>query len=331
MLSYKLTGMMNRTPESEITEESEGTMIARFFYVWMLCLGALVFCSGISWSQTPQQVSAKLKIDGVHVSVDGKEFTTYLNRKMQKYPYFYPVNGPASGLSITTESSEPYPHHHSLFFGCDKVNGGNYWQETLDQGQIISRQTQILQKEGNEVIFTDLCEWKRKEGPSPFADIRRIIISAPTPDLRIIDFEITLVAMNDVQIEKTNHSLFSARMVPALSVEGGGTLVNAQGDNAEEGTFGKESSWCDYWGSRDGVKEGLAIFVHPKNRWSPSKWFTRDYGFFSPTPMNWLDDTGLKMAKAEQLHLKYRCLIHKGDTYEADVQSLYEDWANKAQ
>ncbi len=306
-------------------------MIARFVCVWMLCLGTVVFGSDVAGSQTPQRVSAKLKIDGVHVSVEGKEFTTYLNRKLQKYPYFYPVNGPATGLSITTESSEPYPHHHSLFFGCDKVNGGNYWQESIKEGQIISRQTQILESEGNEVIFTDLCEWRKPDGPSPFMDIRRILVSAPGPDLRMIDFEITLTAMNDVQIEKTNHSLFSARMIPAFSVEGGGTLVNAQGDSAEEGTFGKESPWCDYWGSRDGVKEGLAIFVHPKNRWFPPKWFTRNYGFFSPTPMNWLDEAGLKMAKGERLHLKYRCVIHKGDTYEAGIEGLYQDWTNKVQ
>ena len=38
-------------------------------------------------------------------------------------------------------------------------------------------------------------------------------------------------------------------------------------------------------GARGGVTEGIAIFQHPGNRWYPSKWFTRDYGFFSPTPM----------------------------------------------
>ena len=31
-----------------------------------------------------------------------------------------------------------YPHHTSLLFGCDLVNGGNYWQEGLERGRMIS-------------------------------------------------------------------------------------------------------------------------------------------------------------------------------------------------
>ena len=52
-----------------------------------------------------------------------------------KYPYFGPLNGPASGLSLVTESGLPYPHHRGLWLGCDPLNGGNYWSDgPLKQG-----------------------------------------------------------------------------------------------------------------------------------------------------------------------------------------------------
>ncbi|RJP22771.1 MAG: hypothetical protein C4527_21370 [Candidatus Omnitrophota bacterium] len=273
-------------------------------------------------SSNSQQLEAKLMADRVIVTIDGSLFTEYRFRDEQKYPYFYPVNGPRSGKSVTTETSEPYPHHHSLFFGCDRVNGGNYWQDGVDRGRIISKKVRFIKPKGEKVIFDNECLWERPDAESPFRDVRRIDISAPSADLRLIDFEIELEALIDVTIEKNNHSLFSARMVPELSVQGGGTLINSEGDKSEAGTFGKPARWCDYWGTRDGVTEGLAIFDDPENRWHPSRWFTRDYGFFSPTPMYWLENDRLVMKKGEKLRLRYQAAVHGGNTEEAGIAKI---------
>lgn len=307
----------------------EVKMLRKSLCVVLLLAGNWLMSVNTGWTQTPQSLSAIFRPDAVLVTVDGKLFTVYRTRETQKYPYFFPVNGPASGKSVTTESSEPYPHHHSLFFGCDRVNGGNYWQEGLERGRIISRKIDIIESTGPRVIFTNVCEWSRSGAPSPFRDERRITVSAPSLDIRLIDFEITLTALIDVHITKTNHSLFSARMVPELSVQQGGTLVNAHGDMAEKGTFGKKAPWCDYWGSRNGAVEGLAIFAHPSNKWSPPRWFTRDYGFFSPTPMQWLDETGLKMTKGERLTLRYCVVVHRGSTEEAKIDTLFGEWVSE--
>src|SRR5674476_1502747 len=64
----------------------------------------------------------------INVTIDGKYFTSYICSSDEKYPFFYPVNGPLSGGSVTSMRNGEYPHHSSLFFGCDQVNGGNYWQ-----------------------------------------------------------------------------------------------------------------------------------------------------------------------------------------------------------
>ena len=80
------------------------------------------------------------------ITIDGKLFTEFKFKPDQKYPYFYPVNGPKTGKSITTETSEPYPHHHSLFFACDRVNGGNYWQDSLERGRINLDEIDVAQR-----------------------------------------------------------------------------------------------------------------------------------------------------------------------------------------
>lgn len=273
------------------------------------------------------QLEAVQLEDRIQVTLDGQVVTEYRYAQGQKYPYFYPVNGPLSGESVTTESSEPYPHHHSLFFGLDFVNGGNYWQEGLERGQIVPETMRLIRASGPEVVFQQTSSWVRPDAEPPFRDHRTIRVSAPSDDIRVIDFDITLTSLIDVQVQRTNHSLFAARLVPALSVDSGGTLVNAVGHRNADETFGQEAEWADYWGTRDDVAEGLAILNHPDNPWNPPPWFTRDYGFFSPTPFNWLESDVFELPEGERLRLRYRVVVHGGTTQDARIADIYNDYA----
>lgn len=263
----------------------------------------------------------------ISVTIDGKFFTSYIFSSDEKYPFFYPVNGPLSGGSVTSMRNGEYPHHSSLFFGCDQVNGGNYWQEGLDRGRIISSNAEILKEGGDTVVISDECIWSRPGAISPVKDTRKYIITVPIAKVYQMDVEITMVTLMDVHIKKTNHSLFSARMAADLSVKCGGTMINAEGETSEKGTFGKNSPWMDCYGKRGENIEGLAILQHPSNPWFPSPWFTRDYGFFSPTPMYWPqkgEETFLK--KGETLLLRYRVLVHGGTTADAKIAESFKQY-----
>lgn len=278
-------------------------------------------------------VTAKLESQRMRVVIDvnGKRFTCYKYGQLQKLPYFWPLNSPVSGQSVTTETSWPYPHHHSLFFGCDRVNGGNYWQDSNERGQILSQGPKVTIAKGDHVTFVDTCLWKQPGKDPVIRDRRTITISAPSPKLRIVDFEVTLEPLTDIRIEKTNHSFFSGRVTPELSVQDGGTLINAEGKLGEKGTFGQASPWCDYSGTREGVSEGIAIFQHPKNRWYPSKWFTRDYGFFSPTPMYWLEGQVTEVPKGQPLTLRYRVIVHGDNAEQAEIARLFAEYEAEAE
>jgi hypothetical protein len=263
----------------------------------------------------------------INVTIDGKYFTSYICSSDEKYPFFYPVNGPLSGGSVTSMRNGEYPHHSSLFFGCDQVNGGNYWQEGLERGRIISVNAEILKEGGDTVAITDECIWSRPGAASPVKDSRKYTITSPSATVKQIDVEITMEMLLDVTIKKTNHSLFSARMAADLSVKNGGTLLNAEGDSGEKATFGKSSAWMDFSGKRGDYIEGLAILQHPSNPWYPSPWFTRDYGFISPTPMYWpADDKETILKKGEKLLLRYRVLVHGGNSVDAKVAEIFEQY-----
>lgn len=266
----------------------------------------------------------------INVTIDNRYFTSYIFSEDEKYPFFYPVNGPVSGGSVTSMRNGEFPHHSSLFFGCDLVNGGNYWQEGLERGRIISVNAQIQKQGGDTVLITDECIWSRPGAISPVKDTRKILITSPSATMSQIDVEIVMEMLIDVTIRKTNHSLFSARMAADLSVKNGGTMINAEGLKSEKDTFGKNSPWIDFYGKRGEAVEGLAILQHPSNPWYPSPWFTRDYGFMSPTPMYWpANDVETIMKKGTVLTLHYRVLVHSGDHNQAKIGEEFEKYRNE--
>lgn len=277
----------------------------------LLAVGLLGFAA-----QTPAAAELKAVRVGarIDVSVGSEFFTSYHFRDDEKYPFFFPVNGP-SGAAVTSMRNGRYPHHASPFFGCDQVNGGNYWQDGLERGQIRSEGPVIVTGAGPEIVITDACRWARPGAPSPFRDTRWIVIAAPTRNLRRLDFEITLEPLEDVTIAKTNHSLFSVRLDPDLAPAAGGKMFNAAGASGEKGTFGQPSPWLAAYGRRGtGPVEGLALFQHPANGATPARWFTRDYGFLSPTPMFWpADGAATRLRRGERLTLRYRVLVFTGE------------------
>jgi hypothetical protein len=253
----------------------------------------------------------------------------YRAHPSQKYPYFYPLAGPLTGLPMTSESSLPWPHHRSIFFGCDFVNGGNYWQNELERGQIVSRGPKVAAATKTSAVIADACDWRQPNQPVQMTDERRFTIAVPGPRLRILDVDITWRAAVDVTIQKTNHALFAIRAAGELTPWGGGRLVTSEGQEGEKATFGKPARWCAFYGKRTQAKgepvEGIALMDHPQSPWAPCPWFTRDYGFASPMAFNWIEKPW-QLAAGQSVRVRHRVVGFAGDPAEAGLDRLYKEW-----
>jgi hypothetical protein len=266
--------------------------------------------------------------------------TSYRAHKTQKYPFFYPVAGPVSGLSLTAESARPWPHHRSLFFGADGVNGGNYWQDTLARGQIISDGPSFAVDEKGKykvndtrIEIADKCTWKQPDKPAILEDERLFVVRLIDDKRYAIDATITLKALADkVVFNKTNHGLFGIRCSYDISATGGGNLISSNGDKGETATIGKPANWMAFFGKRRGTEivEGIAVFCpskapHPK--FEKCKWFTRNYGNCSPFPMNFFGNgENLTLVKDEELRLRYSVIAFAGTPEEAGLNKLWEEF-----
>ncbi len=273
-------------------------------------------------------LTAYLNGANVLVRLNNMPLTSYRAHESLKYPYFCPVNGPVSGMSLTSESALPYPHHRGLWLGCEPMNGGDYWGDnSLERGQIRSVGLGLGEVTKSSAEILDKCQWVSKNSGSPMNDERRFVVTALSDRLWCIDCDFKLIAVEDVEVKKAKHSFFAIRAASDISPPYGGVLMNSEGGIGAEGTYGKEARWCGYHGKRRGrgdLVEGIAVMTHPENPWSPI-WFTREYGHLSPSPLNF-QKRPWRLEKGHTLRLRYRVALHAGDPKEAALDRVYEEW-----
>lgn len=275
-------------------------------------------------------LTAYLNHGNVFVRYNNLPVLNYRAYPSLKYPYFTPMNGPVSGLSLTTESALPYPHHRGVWLGCDPLDGGNYWGDNeLSIGHIRSTDLQLQDPdEGGVVTFTNNCEWIREDASSPFEDRRIFKVSIPNENTRLIECSLAITARKNIQIDRAKHSFFAIRSAPDIAPTYGGTLLNSNGEQGAEGTYGKPADWCAFYGPRrlrTDVVEGIAVINHPDNFGGNCPWFTRDYGHLSPQPFEFLDEP-FQMSRGETLELKYFVVLFAGTPEQANLNAIFRQW-----
>ncbi|MDO4575590.1 MAG: PmoA family protein [Planctomycetia bacterium] len=257
---------------------------------------------------------------------DNQLLAVYRTCPNQKYPYIYPLAGPKSMVSVTTESGQPWPHHRSMFFGLDRVNGGNYWQQTRNDGQAISQGVKLVEATETKVVWTDEAIWG-KPGQDPIMrDERRYTVDWRCDDYYIVDFEVKLMPLMDVTVQHTNHGFFGVRVTSDLAPNGGGTLVNSEGALGQKETEGKPAKWCAYYGKRffnPAITEGVAVLCPPKP-FENCPWFTRDYGNISPMPFNYAPGPWL-FKQGEPLEAVYRTVVFAGTPADVNLNGLWDE------
>jgi hypothetical protein len=254
---------------------------------------------------------------------------SYRAHATQKHPYLYPFAGPASGLSLTAEASAPYPHHRSIYFACDRVNGGNYWQGAVELGQIVSRGPKLGPASRDSAEIVDQCEWRMPGQATVMTDKRTLVVHVESARLRWIDATIAWTAVQDVTVAKTNHALFAIRAAADLAPLAGGKLENSRAKLGEKATFGQPAAWCTFYNKRAGlpgdVVEGVALMSHPENPWLQCPWFTRDYGFASPNPF-FFTEKPWSLAAGKSVLLRFRVVGYCGTPAAADLGGIYKTW-----
>lgn len=226
------------------------------------------------------------------VSIDGKPFTAwcYGDEFLDK-PVFYPVLSP-NGARVNREypmvegvpgESADHPHHQSLFFTYDMVNGTNFWNPERTGRRVEQREALVA---GD--TLTALLDWKDKDGNVILVETKRVTFGGE-PDVFWLDHDSTLTAAVPVAMGDTKEGAFGLRLNDTLKESAGrGRYLNAQGLETEKGVWGKTSEWVALRGtvtSGEGDRDvTVAMYAHPASLNSPPYWHARAYGLFAVNP-----------------------------------------------
>lgn len=294
--------------------------------------------------------------NSVFVEIDGKPFTAlYYGGDLPK-PYLHPLRS-AKGTPVTRlfpmekvaneADSVDHLHHRGLWLGYGYINGFNFWEnessyKEANKGTVVPSKPPKLKSDGKTGVVTAYYDWLDPESHIVLKEVREMSFYLHK-ELRVIDFDITFTAEKKVDFGDTKEGFFALRVARELQEgKGTGRMTNAEGAEGEKAIWGKQSSWVDYAGTVNGEAVGIAIFDHPSNLKFPTRWHARAYGLFAANPFGAAEFDGAKspprgqavgekpaysMNPGQTLRLRYRVVIHPGDTKSAGIGSLYSDWA----
>lgn len=303
----------------------------------LLCLSAP---SGFAEEHDSAAYKVEVTDEGIEIKQGDSPVATYVFASGAK-PIVWPVYGPG-GVEMTRQypmreaaehERDDHPHHRSLWFTHGDVNGVDYWTEGAGHGTIVHREV-LGTRGGDSARIETLSQWVNPQGEAQLDD-RRVMEFSKAGDARLIDVAITLTALVDaVNFGDTKEGSFGIRVPGTMKVDAkqGGRIVTSGGDTDKE-AWGKQANWVDYVGPVDGETMGIAIMNHPSSFGAPCRWHVRTYGLFAANPfgvhhfIGGEETEGSTLAKGESLTLQYRVVLHRGDTEEANIAAMWNEYA----
>lgn len=282
-------------------------------------------------------VSIKKSDLGVAVEIDGKLFTEYRVKDVPR-PFLFPIIG-ASGENIVRSypmvegvegEAQDHIHHKGLWFAHGAVNGEDFWSELKDFGKQVATSVESS-SEGNTGVIKSSTDWVSANGQRQLVDERVITITALPDGEKLIDFDITLKAVDkEVLLGDTKEGTMAIRVNQPLSFKAPkGQVATGKAFNSNNETqadiWGKKADWVSYYGpDSKGGTVAVSILSHPSNFRSPTTWHARDYGLFAVNPFGIHDFEGLKkgdqdgkgdllLKKGESVQMRYRFYFSKGE------------------
>ncbi len=310
----------------------------------LLLAAALPLCAQVKITQHTDRIS---------IDIDGKPFTEMFVGAETTKPYLHPLRA-ASGTIVTRAypmdivegETKDHPHQRSMWFAHGDVNGYDFWGNEVSQqngkkGKIVLKKMGELKSGKKSGSLSATFDWLDPAG-KPLLTETKTIVFYSNPTLRIMDFDINLRALEKVKFGDTKEGTFAIRLAPGLEEKDKkslpkpprtGLMVSAEGGKGEKNVWGKRSPWVDYAGELNGEKLGIAIFDNPANPKHPTYWHSRSYGLFAANIFGEHDyyndksrDGGVTVEAGNNLHFRYRVIIHPGDSASANIAEQYKKY-----
>ncbi len=310
-------------------------IVNRRYYI-QLILSVFVFFTGCS----------TLKIvkdnEGYSVFEAGNKVLFYqvkpksLNGKFTRNNYIHPLYD-LDGRIITEDFPKDHLHHRGIFWAWHQVmvgdkSVGDGWSLNDISWDItdidIDTSNYSFARLTAKVLWLSPLHTYPDGKQKPFiSETTKITVHRTEGDLRKIDFEISLLALEDkVRIGGSNNTKGYGGFSTRIKLPDEMTFICPKGHVEPIRTQVDPAPWFDFsakFGDDEKIS-GLAILSHKSNPGYPQKWILRRkramqnpvYPGRHPVPLS----------TKEPLILRYRLIIHRGDTKHIDLNNLHDEY-----
>lgn len=251
---------------------------------------------------------------------DGRELTCYRFGESLRRPFLYPLVGPEGHcLTRMGHPRDPFghSHHNSVWIAHQKVAGVDFWADRLpggaEPGRIVHQRFERFEDGDQSAWLLAVNHWIGGDGRCLLVERRRIEAMAPSESnwLLLIDLQFESPGGATVEIEQNPFGVIGVRMAKTIGVtDGGGRILNSEGQRNEPEVFRKPAKWCDYSGPlTNRLSGGIALFDHPQNPNHPTAFHVRNDGWMGACLTL---DQPVQIAPGQPLRLRYGLWMHAG-------------------
>ncbi len=288
--------------------------------------------------QKPEPVFSFLKNDKgqLTISEEGKPVLTYnfgkqlkngVPERYRRSSYIHPVYD-LKGNILTDDFPGDHYHHRGLSWMWPKVfiNSVRYdlWHIYGQQGELPGLH-QVFEKwivkEAGPICATLAVKniWELEDHKKIMDEWVYIRTFKASGEIRTIDIKLVLKAHEPVTLEGQNvkgYGGLNFRFAPRKETQ----ITSMFG--IEKDSDLKKLPWVDESGKFgfNDYYSGVSIFQHQNNVNFPAGWCLRHYGFLG---VAWPGIEPFIMKKGDRLSLRFRILIHQGDSEKSRVESAY--------
>jgi len=268
--------------------------------------------------------------------LDRLELTTSHYDAADMRPFWYPIMG-SQGISLVRMGHPHDPvthsHHNGVWISHNDVNGIDFWGDHGKvQGRIVTQRVDRYEDGDNNASMLMTNHWVRaSDNAVQLIEIRRSEVrplDGRKSWLMLIDIEFAARKGKTSTFGPTFFGLVGVRVAKTIGVlDGGGRILNSEGQLNEEQVFRKPARWCDYSGritnDADGFA-GIALFDHPSNPQHGKAFHVRNDGWMCACTS---PEAPIEVTDTNRLRLRYGLWIHDGVTTKDQCDAQWQTFA----
>jgi hypothetical protein len=271
-------------------------------------------------------------------SPEGREIMRYQLRRpadsqltVESACYFHPVATP-KGVVVTDVAPSDHRHHRGIFLGWVEMHGksdADFWgwgeHAPIKNRKIVNREISQPESDASGAGFRAINDWLAETNVVLTENLRTTARSEGPAN--IIDLVYSLTAKEDVTLSQWAFSGFCVRVrkdgtIQAEGPEGPVKLPRPK--HTEPASDWPAARWYGYTiALADGNTVGVAVIDHPQN--PASLWHNHvDVRMLNPCIVA---PKAVTIKANMPMVLRYRVVVHDGQTPRALLNKLAKDWA----